>query len=240
MVSDMLAEVKFSTNYFVDLSINDCVYIKKSVSDDNEEYIVVGLWDGIIKLEQILLDSQAYILSLTGAKLSENTYNDDKPYRIYKGENYDKNYVSLLKMRASTAIMRYKMWLDMRERLFNGSVGAFFDFEELNSVIADICSICDVNSYLMLYNALKNIVLPWSTANDSVIQFVKNAGSIKGNDMDKNFAYNDLKRSQYFTVTYLAFIMVKLDGMIDIENRIEELKDLYFTGVVKDVSGELE
>jgi len=241
MVSNMLNEVKFSIKDFISLPIDDCVYIKKSVYNNNEEYTIVGLWEGIVKLEQILFDSRSYILSLTGAKLSDSDFNKDtKAYRIYKGENYDRNYVSLLKMRASTAIMHYKMWLEMRERLLNGSVGAFFDFEELSSIIADICSLCDVNSYLMLYNVLQNIVVPWSSANDSVIQFLRDVGVNLDNNMNKNFAYNDLKRSRSFTVTSLAFIMVKLDGMLEIENKIEELKDFYFTGVVQDVSGELE
>ena len=218
---------------FDGLDINDCILVKKFEKNDNT-YTFVGLWQYIMDLKKVLFDVNNYSLFITGANIYKE--DDRKFYRVYEGTVIDNDYITVLSMEVSTVLMQYKQWKETRNRLFNGSEGAFYDFDELSGIINDISVLCNITNYIDLYNVIMSLIIPWTKTNNTLDRFINENNNIlqtksysEGSAnfyvlMNKLYALNDLKHNRLFKIQNLSFILCKLSFMCDIERRISKIR----------------
>lgn len=223
-------------NDFDEISSQSCVMYREVEFNDTYTYITV--WRGIVDLDALMTESANTVLELSGAPATAcNMFS--KSCKIYEGSTVDNEFLNSLGLACATTISRYRMWKTAREKLLNGSVGAFYDFDEISGIIADIATLYSCTNYSELEQAVSSLILPWTFENNTIESFLRGyenqlMESKPAEDspelytyMNKVYALNNLRRNRKFNAYTLAFIDVKLKPMVYIEHRLQGLKERY-------------
>ena len=131
---------------FDELTGADCVSVV-SCKNKGTTCTLCMIWDKIVKLDSLLAESKENELALNGIS-KEMCLPDIESEKLYKGTNYDQEFVDSLKTTANSIIFLYKTWKESRERFLKGKPGGFYDFGELTPLIYNLAIITGILQYL--------------------------------------------------------------------------------------------